>query len=307
MISGSALSKLKEKAGGLKGLSNLNMGIEGWASGSGEEVLESGDENEKVPPSKKTDKNVADMLQYLMSPVYKQRLVKMGVKNPDEIIKGRTERLKKTVFKEGPQSKMTSEYTAEGEEIPTVVVNPKENKYVKAHELGHVVGGGSQYKVEAFNEATPEQLSPKETWMFYNRNNWLQGLDKRPSEVDKGKTRLDTMWNEAVTTDGGATKFQKGYPDPALDAFGVFNQHDASSTENYGDLNAIRQILLDKGITTQFGEQLTPEKWQKVLADKNLLNQEHIKRLRKNFSDEAIIQLNNTIAKGGGQKMQTIA
>ncbi len=115
------------------------------------------------------------------------------------------------------------------------------------------------------------------------------------------------MWNEAVATDGGTPKFQKGYPDPALDAFGIFNQHDASSTENYGDLNAIRQILLDKGITTQFGEELTPEKWQKVLSDKNLLNQEHIKRLRKNFSDEAIIQLNNSIAKGGTQTQVDIA
>jgi hypothetical protein len=45
MISGAALSKLKEKAGGMKGLSNLNLGVEGWASGNGD-----GDKKKEKPP-----------------------------------------------------------------------------------------------------------------------------------------------------------------------------------------------------------------------------------------------------------------
>lgn len=307
MISGAALNTMKTKANQFKGLAKAGVGIEGWANSSEGDVLESGGEETSEPSSKKQDKNITDMMQYISSPTYKNRLVKMGVKNPDELIKGRLERLKSTVIKAGPQAKQVDVYDPKTQkDIPNVILSKDDDKYVKAHELGHVVGGNSRYKVDEFNEALPSQLSPKETWMFYNRNNWLQGVDKRYGE-GRESTRLQDLWQDTVTVEGGQPKFAKGYPDPALDAYGQMGQHYMSSTENYGDLNAIRQVLLDKGITQQFGDAITPEMWQKVLQDKTLSNQEHIKRMRQNFSDDAIIQLNNTIAKKAVQQAQDVA
>jgi len=68
------------------------------------------------------------------------------------------------------------------------------------------------------------------------------------------------------------------------------------SGEAYGDLSAIRHFLKKEGITKSYGETITPELWKKALQNKKLLNEEHFKRMRKNYDDDAIILLNNKIA-----------
>lgn len=77
---------------------------------------------------------------------------------------------------------------------------------------------------------------------------------------------------------------------------GRYDAHDYGAGENKADLDAVRQVLKKHGYTQNYGDNITPELWQKALQDKKVNQDEHIKRMRKNFDDKAIINLNNRVA-----------
>jgi hypothetical protein len=77
---------------------------------------------------------------------------------------------------------------------------------------------------------------------------------------------------------------------------GKYDPHDYGATENKADLDAVRFVLKKYGYTQNFGDDINPELWQKALKDKRVNQDEHIKRMRKNFDDKAIINLNNRVA-----------
>jgi hypothetical protein len=69
-----------------------------------------------------------------------------------------------------------------------------------------------------------------------------------------------------------------------------------AANETYGDLTGMRQLLLDNGITTEFGQELTPEMFQKALKNPKINNQPGMQRMRLKFKDEDIIKMNNEVA-----------
>ena len=69
-----------------------------------------------------------------------------------------------------------------------------------------------------------------------------------------------------------------------------------AANETYGDLTGIRQLLLDNGITTEFGQDLTPELWEKAKKNPKINNEPHMQRMRLRFKDEDIIKMNNEVA-----------
>lgn len=77
---------------------------------------------------------------------------------------------------------------------------------------------------------------------------------------------------------------------------GKFDPHTYAPGENKGDLDAVRTLLKKYNYTGSYGDDITPELWQKAIKDKRLNNDSHFKRMRKNFSDKAIINLNNRVA-----------
>lgn len=77
---------------------------------------------------------------------------------------------------------------------------------------------------------------------------------------------------------------------------GQYDPHDYGAGENKADLDAVRFVLKKNGYTQNYGDNITPELWQKALQDKRVNQDEHIKRMRKNFDDKAIINLNNRVA-----------
>jgi len=66
--------------------------------------------------------------------------------------------------------------------------------------------------------------------------------------------------------------------------------------ETYGDLTGMRQLLLDNGITTEFGQELTPEMFQKALKNPKISNEPVFQRMKLKFKDEDIIKMNNEVA-----------
>ena len=69
-----------------------------------------------------------------------------------------------------------------------------------------------------------------------------------------------------------------------------------AANETYGDLTGIRQLLLDNGVTTEFGQELTPEMFQKALKNPKVSNEPTFQRMKLKFSDEDIIKMNNEVA-----------
>jgi hypothetical protein len=77
---------------------------------------------------------------------------------------------------------------------------------------------------------------------------------------------------------------------------GRYDAHDYGAGENKADLDAVRKLLKKYNYTKNYGDDITPEIFQKALDDKRVNQNEHLQRMRKNFDDKAIINLNNRVA-----------
>jgi hypothetical protein len=258
----------------------------------------------------KLDPMIQQKINYIKSPIYRQRLVAYGVKDPDTLIQDRIKRLTATTFE------VTQNADAQtrdgGMDKPKIILNPNDSKYVKAHEIGHITGGDdTSYTVNDPRQAKGNQMSPAEAWYFYNRN---KNLDK----IHRG----DYISNQThkLVKGTGTNTFKKDlydyqpnksgtsmHPDPADHLYGGKNildivngkqdPHDIGSSENKADLDSIRQILFDNKITQNYGDNITPEQWKKAMSIPKIAKEPHVVRMRKNYEDASIADLNNTIAK----------
>jgi hypothetical protein len=85
---------------------------------------------------------------------------------------------------------------------------------------------------------------------------------------------------------------------------GKFDPHDYSPTENKADLDAVRHLLKKHNYTGSYGDDITPALWEKALKDKRINSNQHLQRMRKNFDDKAIINLNNRVASNEKNKKE---
>ena len=154
---------------------------------------------------------------------------------------------------------------------------------VLAHELGHVVGG-HRSKTTNYNEARPMSISAKESWAFYNRNRYM---DERPNN---NKTLREILW---TNQNYNGNYIRPKTTDPAWRREDL---HKLSSSENYADLQGLRQLLYENKYTNEFGANIDAETLRKAAADKKVSNHLIYKRLLKGFGKERIVQLNNLIA-----------
>jgi hypothetical protein len=94
---------------------------------------------------------------------------------------------------------------------------------------------------------------------------------------------------------------QQGIPDKSLNPSGDpfqpgFLSHTYSAFENKADLDAVRHLFKKYGYTQKFGDDITPELFQKASKDNRINSDEQFKRMRENFDDKVIIDLNNRVA-----------
>jgi hypothetical protein len=85
---------------------------------------------------------------------------------------------------------------------------------------------------------------------------------------------------------------------------GAYDPHDYSPTENKADLDAVRHLFKKYNYTKSYGDDITPALWDRALKDKKINSNQHLQRMRKNFDDKAIINLNNRVASNEKNKKE---
>ena len=260
--------------------------------------------------SKSDSPGIEQEIQYTKSPLYKKRLEKAGVKNVDELISKRVAALEKTKIVPAGQF----EYNATtGEENPVITMEKGTSPYTLQHEIVHASKGGG-VDIPSYGSpfsASGTQMTPAESWLFYNRNKNLEQkapetkvINGKPVQVYSDKTMKQKMYEE-YTSGGGYYE-----PDIAKKMYGKkypTEVHKLSAQENAGDLGAFRKSLFDAGITKTYGENLTPEQINKALENPKIKKEPHTKRLLESFDKKAILDLNNAVAAIGNNQNENQA
>lgn len=197
---------------------------------------------------------------YLNSPLYRQRLLGMGYKNPDDAIKLRQANV--NITKTEKKFINNSEYKAADQKVDITAYdklnNPDANlKSIMAHEYSHVAGS-LHFLTPKFPD--PMKMSYKEFDEMYKRN--------KLRNIDTSKL----------------TPQQKADHD-----------HDIYPTESKADIDSLRYRLYSDGMYDAGKQEFNKGHLEK--AKQKYKDDYQTKRLFKNFSDEDIIWLMNNIAK----------
>jgi hypothetical protein len=220
-------------------------------------------------------------LNYVQSPEYLERLRGMQVPNAEAVQQERVAQLGKLrVTSVAKDSENLDHYGG----APILSANAQSPRYTVMHELSHTTNHGGAYAKSLGDTpftASATGMSAVEGWKFVNA---AKGLNPQ----------LKAMASQAYQ-DSGRQGFYSPDPVLAVRPEGM-DEHGISTREMKSDLDAMRLMLRDKGITQKFGEKLDGEKMKKLLEQKDLKGEEHLQRLLKNFSPEALIDLNNRIA-----------
>jgi hypothetical protein len=195
------------------------------------------------------------------------------------VVGNRVEALKNTEYFSGPQGSSVSTLYAGN---PTVQLAQGADKSVLAHEMAHVTSGLKSFS-KSPREGGDMYQSPAEAWQFIARNKNI--TDKQRKEI--GKEYMSNAKYNLYSTDPATQTMEKqGY-----------DVHDVGAFESKADLDAVRYLLKENGITKKFGQKIDEETFKKALNNKEINKTKVFQRMRKNFSDKDIIELNNTIAK----------
>lgn len=231
--------------------------------------FESLKKNEKKEIDNKIAKVIKAKSEYLLSPLYQQRASKF--KNPTEASSKALKSLQELKTRISP--------FVNPEAFPSrklVNLNPDSDINEIAHEFGHMTGArpGS-------TPGTAMVLNFQEQAEIMKRNKHVQKISREigrpiltdrqlPFEIDKTNTHKFSPW------------------------------------ENKADIEGMRFIFYNNGITKKYGDPITPELLKKALENPKIKNTLQIQRLRNNFEDNDIIQLNNILA-ANMQQNQNIA
>lgn len=276
---------------------------------------------------------IDQMKEYVSSPLYMQRLVARGIKNPKEIVKQRLDNLSKTTFGvAGPGGANTVQ--DENTRMPVINLAKGDDEGVLTHEIGHAAGGNIWQRYQSSYQRTkdplqagPQNLSVAENFDFYGLNQHLKSgkpgnkLLQRVTEdyVQQANNEREHQWwvdkrkrETGEDSDlGGLDPELQINPNP-MSKYEAANMgelsewkwdpHDVGSGEGYGDLTSVRFLLKKHGYTKSLGENLTSNIIKKAESDPKIKNDFHWKRMIKNYTKEGLIKLNNTIAKSGESK-----
>ncbi len=185
--------------------------------------------------------------------------------------------------------------------------------FVAAHETGHSITHDPFIKDESGELVKDEIGKP------LVRTNVSQGSDKYNSEYfysinskDKdlnskspSKSSFSLNQNEINKFIDYATPTYGQIADPHYDKSYKLSHHFAN--EQYGDLQAFREMLHKYGITKSYGEDIDKDKVDKALQNKNITTHPNFKRFYQRYGSKGIIELNNTIAANNPQQGMPMA
>lgn len=269
-------NKVPNKVNAVSGLN------EGFVNSWGEKGYKGSDESIKLRD--KLLPLIKDKIDYLKSPEYKKRLVAMNTtENPNKLIQDRIKVIKNIQFSAAdPKGASSTQYTPWSKTTDIGIVDDKDVMSTAAHEIGHATSTPSD-NMKSVGDSTPRKMSAAEGWLFLNRQ---KGISK------ENKKNIESVI--------GAQNKKGVYPnDPGAQLSSLVggDVHEIGASESKGDLESLRYLLKSKGYTKKYGEDLNMDKIKKAFDDKSVSNDDYIKRLRKRFTDEAIVELNNRVAK----------
>lgn len=242
---------------------------------------------------------------YTESPLYLERLKKLGVSNPEQVQKERAA-LERGVSNQDinvvSNSMAGSTYV---KSKPTgagvnVQLNPEDTEATMMHEIGHITnryatnypnqGQGSSY-------AAPGHAAPYEDFFILNRSNVPK---KRIGELyDTFRKQGNAKINPTVES---PRPQQVSQEDVMLR--GAADTHYEDTGEMKSDLEAVRLLMRKSGITKQFGDNITPEQLQRAMKTKGIGDEMHFQRMLKNFNPDKIVELNNRVAQVASKTQQ---
>jgi hypothetical protein len=230
----------------------------------------------------RAESQIAQKLGYLQSDEYKRRLAMQGNKGILDLIKQRADALRNTeYFSIGPGSSSTQFLR----QSPMIELASDADDSVLAHEIGHVTSGLGLLSKSPTQGGAMFQ-SPAEAWQFVVKNKNITNAQKKQIS---DSYMSNVKYNNFITDPSG---FAIGGLKP-----GKFDVHDIGAFEAKGDLDAVRYLLNKAGLTKRYGQDITEDILKKALQNKDIQNNKFFKRMRSNYSDKDIVELNNTIAK----------
>jgi hypothetical protein len=230
----------------------------------------------------RAESQIAQKLGYLQSDEYKRRLAMQGNKGILDLIKQRADALRNIEFlSKGPGSSSTQFLR----QSPQIELASDADDSVLAHEIGHVTSGLGLLSKSPTQGGAMFQ-SPSEAWQFVVKNKNITNAQKKQISDNY---MSNVKYNNFITDPSG---FAIGGLKP-----GKFDVHDIGAFEAKGDLDAVRYLLNKAGLTKRYGQDITEDILKKALQNKDIQNNKFFKRMRRNYSDKDIVELNNTIAK----------
>jgi hypothetical protein len=250
-----------------------------------------------TPPVDEFDPKKAMALQkatfssYIKSPEYKKRLVKQGVKNPESVIKQRLKKLDEIEYSAGPAGLMYM-FTnpKQTQPIPALSIKETSSPYTKMHELSHVTNYGDMI-------FSPERAASN---MYLTAGDEGTSTGKGMS-VDEylyviNKSNVNPEIKKKINQNAEKNKKQGLFANPVEGTGIAGDEHYYNPSEFKSDLDAVRLLLNDAGLTKKFGESITEEVINKAMKDPKVSKEEHFIRMIKNFSKKGLIDVNNNIA-----------
>lgn len=237
----------------------------------------------------------SQFVSYIKSPMYKKRLEKQGVKNPDKVIKDRLAKVNQAVTNVGPSPSLSYIFTNpnQKERVPSLTVKQKDSDYTMMHELSHVTNYGDTFFDPSVNKYAkdPSKFGDVNTasgkGMSVNEMLYITDRANIPSKL-KGSLRDSVESNKKI----GA------FTNPA-DSVSAGDTHSFDPSELKSDLDAVRLLFKREGITKNFGDDISEETINKAMSNPKIANEPHFKRMLKNFSKKNIVDINNSVAMSG--------
>lgn len=230
------------------------------------------------------DESVRDWhLNYINSPKYKERLMKMGYSNPDKIIKDRTNRLKNTNIVSSDEVNDIGSYYDQMNGANTIYMeNPQIRELntfredVMAHELGHVNNSSTNIRKDKKGNLF---VSPSNTSLNENEEEYIANRN-----INVGKKILDIFKGSPAKKNNTYSNVLGGI------------DHDYSPAENKSDIDALRYMLEKEGLYKAGTQDFTPELLEKAKSNKAIQRSFNAGRVFKKFNDQGIIDIMNNIA-----------
>jgi hypothetical protein len=261
-------------------------------------------DNNRAKITKKDVEGVKNnMINYLNSPLYRQRL-----NNYPENYRGDEGSYQKKKFENAIANAKVKERTKQLRTVPydikdggnrfnqyfnKVNLNPINSLSTIAHELGHA--GTHQAMPSMRDFAAESDYSSGRYWDSITNKTKLNpfsiGLNEKEIEelVDRAKPLAkDTLYEGDPHNDKNTMSIN-------------FAQ------ESYGDLMGAREILYKKGYTKNFGDPIDKKLLDKAMKDKSISEDFIFRRFYEKYGADNVIHLNNTIAANNPQQGMPMA